>query len=440
MKFSRRGKAAAWGMLLLAGLWGAAAAGPPSGNASEESARKILAITVQGIINPVVAEFVGKAVDRAEAERAELLLLHLDTPGGLDTAMREIVVKILGSEVPVVVYVSPSGARAASAGVFITLAAHVAAMAPGTNIGAAHPVGLGGGRMDKDMAAKVTNDAVAYLKSIANKRGRNARWAELAVRESKSITAQEALKLGVIDLVAPDREALLKAIHGRRVETVLGKRILATRNAPVESMEMGMRQRFLNAISNPNVAYILMLLGFYGLFFELSSPGAIFPGVIGGICLILAFYAFQSLPVNYAGLLLILLAVALFVGELLVVSHGILTMGGIVAMVLGSLMLIDSPYPFMRISWSVIIPAVALTVLFFLVGLGLAVRVHRERSTMDKGGLLGLKGVAKTDLDPEGQVLVHGELWQAVSDEPVSRGEAVVVTDVEGLRLKVKRA
>jgi membrane-bound serine protease (ClpP class) len=271
----------------------------------------VMVITVEGVINPVTAEFIEKGIDRANEMDLEAILVQLDTPGGLDTSMRKIIKAINASNIPVIVYVSPSGARAASAGVFITMAAHIAAMAPGTNIGAAHPVGMGG-KMDKTMKEKATNDAVAYVKSIAEKRGRNKVWAEDAVRKSVSATDQEALKLKIIDVRASSIKELLEKIDGRTVTTVEKERNLNTKNADINKEEMGLRLKILSIISDPNIAYMLMLLGFYGLFFELTNPGAIFPGVLGGICLILAFYSFQTLPVNYAGVLLIILGIIMF--------------------------------------------------------------------------------------------------------------------------------
>jgi len=312
---------------------------------AENRAGQVMVITVQGVINPVSSEYIKKSIEEANEQGMEALVIELDTPGGLDTSMRSIIKVINVSEVPVVVYVAPSGARAASAGVFITMAAHIAAMAPGTNIGAAHPVGIGG-KMDKTMVEKVTNDAVAYIKSIAERRGRNVKWAEDAVRNSVSITAREALKLGVIDLVSKDIGDLLDRIDGMKVKTPAGEKVLHTRGASVVRKQMGLRLKILALISNPNIAYILMLLGFYGLFFEFTNPGSIFPGVVGGICLILAFYAFQTLPVNYAGLLLIVLAVILFVLEIKITSGGVLTIGGIISMIIGSIMLFESPDPF----------------------------------------------------------------------------------------------
>jgi membrane-bound serine protease (ClpP class) len=406
---------------------------------SEEPKRDVMVITLNGVINPVASEYIGKSIKIANEKKVEALVIELDTPGGLDTSMRKIVKDIISSEVPVVVYVSPSGSRAASAGVFITLAAHIAAMAPGTNIGAAHPVGLGE-KMDKVMAEKATNDAAAYIRSLAERNGRNAKWAEDAVRKSISATEEEALKKGVIDLVSKDLNSLLYDIDGKKVKTVIGEKILKTANANVIREEMGFRQKILNLISDPNVAYILMLLGFYGLFFELTNPGSIFPGVMGGICLILAFYAFQTLPVNYAGLLLIILAIILFVLEIKIVSHGVLTIGGIISMVIGSIMLFESPAPFMKLSLYVILPAVVITTLFFTLIIGLAVKAHRRKPVTGPEGLLGAEGVAHTDITKDGgMVLLHGERWAAYSDEPISKNEKVKVEAVSRLKVKVKK-
>jgi membrane-bound serine protease (ClpP class) len=406
---------------------------------SEEPKREVIVINVNGVINPVSAEFIGKSIKKANEKKAEALVIELDTPGGLDTSMRNIVKDIIGSDVPVVVYVSPSGSRAASAGVFITLAAHIAAMAPGTNIGAAHPVGIGG-KMDKTMAEKATNDAAAYIKSLAERNGRNAKWAEDAVRKSISATEAEALKEGVIDLVSKDLNSLLADINGRKVKTVMGEKVLNTKNAVVVREEMGVRHRILNIISDPNIAYILMLLGFYGLFFELTNPGAIFPGVLGGISLILAFYAFQTLPVNYAGLLLIILAIILFILEVKIVSHGVLTIGGVIAMVIGSLMLFESPVPFMKLSLAIILPAVFITTLFFSLTFGLAYKAYKRKPVTGSEGLTGSQGVAYTEITKDGgMVLLHGERWSAYSDEPIAKGEKVIVEAVSDLKVKVKK-
>lgn len=399
---------------------------------------EIIVINVEGVVNPVMSEFITKSIDTAEKEKANALVIELDTPGGLDTSMRSIVKKIIASEVPVVVYVAPSGARAASAGVFITIAAHVAAMAPGTNIGAAHPVGVGG-KMDKTMAEKAVNDASAYIKSLAEKRGRNAEWAEKAVRESVSVTEQEALKLNVIDFVAPDIKSLLADIDQREVQTSAGKQVIQTKDINISYKEMGIRHKILDIISDPNIAYLLMLLGFYGIFFELTNPGVILPGVLGALALILALYSFQTLPVNYAGLLLIFLAIVLFILEIKITSYGMLTIGGLVSMTIGSIMLFDSPLPFFQLSLKVILPAVLLTTLFFSLTVYLVVKAYRRKPVTGAEGLIGLEGEARTDVHQKGQVFVHGEIWQAWSDEPVNAGEKVIVEKVENLKLKVRK-
>ncbi len=397
-------------------------------------------VDVEGVISPVTLRIISTAIDRARAEGAVALIVQLDTPGGLERSMRSIVQQILNSDVPVIVYVAPTGARAASAGVFITMAAHVAAMAPATNIGAAHPVAIGG-EMDKETVKKVENDAAAFVRTVARARGRNAEWAEKAVRQSVSATEGEALKLKVIDLVASSTAVLLDAIDGRSVKTPKGDVVLRTKGAEVRPIEISFRDRVLNVITDPNVAYILMMLGLLGLFFELSNPGVILPGVIGGISLILAFFAFQSLPVSYAGLLLILFAIVLFIAEVKVVSHGILAIGGIVAMVLGSLMLYDAPSVELRVSWGVLVPTVAVTAGLFILALTAGIRALTQRQTTGAAGLLGMAGVARTPIDPDGHVLVNGELWRARADGGrIDEGERVHVVAVEGLTVKVVRA
>lgn len=393
----------------------------------------------EGIINPVAAEFVGTEIKRAKDARAEALIIELDTPGGLDQSMRIIVKEIIGSDVPIVVYISPSGARSASAGVFITLASHIAAMTPGTNIGAAHPVALGGGEMDKEMKKKVENDAAAYIKSIAEKRGRNVKWAEDAVRSSVSVTEKEALDLKVIDLVAFNIDDLLRQIDGREVVTEGGKRVLRTKDADLVRIEIGLRLRILNALSDPNIAYILMIIGIYGLIFELSSPGSILPGVVGGISLILAFYSFQTLPINYAGLALIILGIIFFIAEIKVTSYGLLAVGGTISMLLGSLMLINTDVPYLRISWGVIFPSVIATVLFFLFVVGMAVKSQRKKPVTGIEGLIGTTCLVKTDISPRGKVMLRGEIWDAISDEPLKEGDEAEIIRVEGLKLLIKR-
>lgn len=406
---------------------------------SAESAKQVIAVKVNGVINPVSSEFIAKSIAKARTAHAEAVVIQLDTPGGLDTSMRSIIKEISASTVPIIVYVSPAGARAASAGTFITLSAHIAAMAPGTNIGAAHPVSVGQ-KMDKETAEKATNDAAAYIRSLAEKSGRNAAWAEDAVRKSISATENEALSKKVIDLVSKDLDSLLRDISGRIVQTADGDKTLKTTGATVVGEEMGIRHKILNFISDPSVAYMLLLLGFYGLFFEFTNPGALFPGIAGGIFLILAFFSFQTLPVNYAGLLLIIFAIILFILEIKIVSHGMLTIGGIISMVMGSLMLFDSAGPFYQLSLSIIIPAVMVTALFFTVTFRLAYKAYRTAPVTGREGLIGLEGKAVEDITKEsGMVSLHGELWSAFSDTWIEKGSHIIVREVTGLKLKVKK-
>ena len=394
--------------------------------------------TYDGVINPVAAEYLHDALASAETGKAEALVIALNTPGGLDSSMRLIIKDITSSTIPVIVYVWPSSGRAASAGVFIAMAAHVAAMAPGTNIGAAHPVNMGGGEMDKTMKEKVENDSVAYIKSLAQQRGRNATWAEDAVRKSVSITEREALKLNVIDLIAEDVQALLKQLDGRRVHLSSGTTVLKTAGASLQEFPMGLRLEWLKTISDPNIAYLLMTIGTIGIIAELYSPGAILPGIVGAISLILAFYAFQSLPVNYAGMLLFLLGIVFFVLEASVTSYGLLAIGGVIAMFIGSVMLIKSDAEFFQISWAVILPVVTLASAFTLLVIGTGINALRRRPATGREEMVGLVGIARTALAPDGQLAVHGELWEAVSEQPVSAGEEAEVTAVDGLRLRVK--
>ena len=396
-------------------------------------------ITISAAITPPIAEYVVQSIGEAAKSGAEGLIIRLDTPGGLDLAMRDIAKGILNATVPVIVYVAPSGARAASAGVIITVAAHIAVMAPGTNIGAAHPVGLGiGGGMDKTMSTKVENDAVAYVRGIAKKRARNEEWVEKAVRKSESITAEEALRLKVIDFVAADLNRLIEQVDGREVVLAGGKKVLKTKGAILNEKIMGTRQKVLSALSDPNIAYILLLIGLAGLYFEFSTPGVILPGVIGGISLIMAFFAMQTLPVNYAGVALILFSIILFVAEIKVISHGILTIGGIVSLAIGSLMLFQTPDPSLRVSWGVLIPAVSITSLFFIAVIAIAVKAQLRPRQGGQEGMRGEEGLAITDIHAEGKVLIHGEHWNAISDVPVTRGARIRVIRVEQLKVRVE--
>ncbi len=400
---------------------------------------QIRLVAIDGPVNPVTAEFMDRNLREAAARNDRLVVVEMDTPGGLDSAMRRIVKDILASPVPVVVYVAPAGARAASAGAVIALAADVLVMAPGTNIGAAHPVSIGE-KPDKVMEEKIVNDAEAYIEGIARQRGRDVVLAKRMVRESLSLSAEKALEGKMADLVVDDRSELLKELDGRHVSRNGREIVIKTAGAELVKHDMGGRERILNTISDPNVAYVLMMLGFLGLFFELSNPGVILPGVIGGISLILAFFAFQTLPVNYAGILLILLALILFIAEIKIVSHGMLTVGGVIALILGSLLLFESPEPALRVSWSVIGVTVVATTLFFLFAVAKAIKAHRMKPSTGKEGLIGEEGWTDSEIAPEGRVFVRGEYWNARSDEPICRGEKVVVVAVEGLLVRVKKA
>jgi membrane-bound serine protease (ClpP class) len=396
-------------------------------------------ITVSAAITPPIAEYIIQSIGEAAKSGAEGLIIRLDTPGGLDLAMRDIAKEILNAPVPVIVYVAPSGARAASAGVIITISAHIAAMAPGTNIGAAHPVSLGiGASMDKTMSQKVVNDAVAYVRGIAKKRNRNEDWVEKAVRKSESITAEVALRLKVVDFVTADLNQLLTQMDGREISLASGKKVLRTKGAVFNDKMMGTRQKVLSALSDPNIAYILLLVGLAGLYFEFSTPGVILPGVVGGICLILAFFAMQTLPVNYAGVALILFSIILFIAEIKIISHGILTIGGIVSLIIGSLMLFETPDPALRVSWSVLVPAVAVTSLFFITVIAIAIKAQLKKPQGGQDALVGEEGEAVTDIFEEGNVLIHGEYWSAVSDTPVKKGTKVRVIRAEHLKIKIE--
>jgi membrane-bound serine protease (ClpP class) len=397
-------------------------------------------LTWEGPVQPIMAETVIQAIDRAEKAHREALVIRLDTPGGLDTSMRDVIKRILISEVPIIVYVAPSGGRAASAGTFIGMASHVLAMSPGTSIGAATPVNVGGQDVAHDMANKVKNDAVSYIRSLARQRGRNADWAEKAVREGSSLNEEDALHEHVIDLVARNMEDLLKAIDGRTVTIAGETRTLHTANAQTHEYEASWRQKFLGRIIDPNIAYILFILGFYGLLFELSNPGAVLPGVVGGICLLLAFLAFQALPVNLTGVALIVFAMLLFAADVKVQSHGILTVGGAAALLLGSIILLGGDRGVARVSLSVILTAVGASVAFFGLVIGAGLRAQRRKPTTGAPGMVGKQGTAMTDLGPSGQVFVRGEYWTAEADQPIAKGARVVVDRVEGLVLRVKKA
>jgi membrane-bound serine protease (ClpP class) len=413
----------------------------PFGIRGQTEKEPVYTIEVDGIINPATAKFIVDSIDEAIQQGAQCLIIQLDTPGGLMESMRIIVKKELASTIPIIVYVAPGGARAASAGVFVTMAANIAVMAPGTHIGAAHPVTLGGGeaKESKTMTEKIVNDTVAFIKNIAKARGRNVDWAEKAVVKSVSITDEEAVKLNVVDFIAPDISTLLAKIDGRGVRLNGVTRTLQTKGVQPRPIQMSWRDRLLEIISNPTIAYILLMLGIYGIFFELSSPGAILPGVVGGIFLILAFYALQMLPVNYAGLALIFFGIILFIAEIKVVSHGLLAVGGVISLFLGSMMLFRSPVEYMRVSLSVIIPAVLVSAAFFIFAVTRAINARLKKPTTGMEGLIGEVGIASTSLAPEGKVSIHGEFWNAASDGNIEKGEKVQVMGVKNLKLNVKK-
>ncbi|HOM94184.1 MAG TPA: nodulation protein NfeD [Candidatus Saccharicenans sp.] len=404
---------------------------------------RILTVTIKEPIHPITAEIIVKAIKQAGQEKAELLIIKLDTPGGLDSSMREIIEAIVSSPVPVVAYVSPAGARAASAGLFISMACDIFAMAPGTSTGAAHPVSIGtsGQEQDKTMEEKVTHDAAAYIRTLAEKRGRNIQMAEDAVRKSLSYTEQEALKGKLIDLIAKNEQELIEALDGKEIKRFNGEvQALNLKDQPLVELPLTFRQKLLMAIANPNLAYILLMLGLLGLYFEFANPGAIFPGVIGGISLLLALFSFQILPVNYVGLLLILLGTVFFVLEIKVTSYGALAVGGAISLFLGSVILIKSPIPELRPSLKFIVPVVLGVSLIFVLLVYLVIKAHRRRALTGKEGLVGETGQALTPISQAGKVFVHGSIWRAVSDDKIEKGDKVQVVEVQDhLTLKVKK-
>ncbi len=401
----------------------------------------MLAATVDAIIHPVTADYMVGAIHRAEQERAALLVFTLRTPGGLVDSTREITTAMIASRTPVVVFIAPAGSRAASAGFIITMASDVAAMAPGTHIGAAHPVSGSGEKLDEAMSKKMASDVAASARALASHRGRNLQLVEQAVVESRSYTEQEASQATppLVEVIANDLPDLLKKLDGRTIKRFDGSEtVLHTRDARVETLEMNWRQRILSAIAHPEVAYILFTLGTLGLTIELWSPGAVLPGVVGGLCLLLAFFAFSILPINYAGLLLIVFGLALLMLEVKFTSYGLLGIGGVTSLVLGSLMLVDASAPDLRLSLAFVLPiALAMTaIILFLVRL--AVRAQRERSVTGMAGMVGETGRAMSAITPEGgEVVVHGEIWQARSHSPVSAGATVRVQAVNGLTVTV---
>jgi membrane-bound serine protease (ClpP class) len=409
--------------------------------------RAVHVVRLDGIINPASSRFVNYSLEKAENDSAYCFILELDTPGGLMTAMKDIVKDQMNAQIPFIVYVSPAGAQAASAGVFITLAADYAAMAPGTNIGAAHPVPAGGGMFGTQkqdsldiMGEKTENDAVSYIRSIAEARNRNADWAEDAVRKSVSVTASEAYDLNVIDTVVAGIPQLIASLEGKTFILSEKDVTLPADLAQKEVIHQSMKwtDRILDVFSNPNIAYIFLMLGFYGLFFEITHPGSVFPGVLGVLFLLIAFFSFQMMPVNYAGIALIIFGIILLILEVNIVSFGLLTIGGLAAMIIGSTMLIDSPDPLIQISKGIIYPVVILIAIFIIVAVRLVIKAMKNKPVTGFEGLAGLKGLAETEITPAGgTVMVNGEIWRAVSDEAIPRGSEIQVTDSEHMTLKV---
>ena len=397
--------------------------------------RSVYLITVSDAISPGTADYIKSGIQKASDAGAACIIIELDTPGGLAESMRHIVMAIYASKIPVAVYVSPSGARAASAGVMITLAGDIAAMAPATNIGAASPVGLGGKQINKTMSKKIINDMVAFTKGIAKKRGRNMVWAEKAVRESVSVTETEALKLNIIDIIATDIDDLIRQMNGREIKE---KGVLDLNRVQKIRIKETLRTKVLKTISNPNIAYILLLIGLAGLYFEFSHPGAIFPGVCGAISLVLAFFALQTLPVNYAGILLIILAIIFFIMEMKITSYGLLSVAGIVSLLLGSIMLFDTGDPDMRVSWHVLIPTMVVISGFFVFVAGLVFKSQTTTPKTGSSGIIGEVGIVKKAIMPDGKIMIHGELWNAIAKEPIPEGTRVRVLNLENLVLEVE--
>ncbi len=421
----------------LAGALAAARPGRPTGpaHAARDSTRHVLVTELTGVVSPIMDEALGSALARADAESAAALVLEIDTPGGLESSMRSMVQRLLASPRPVIAWVTPAGAHAASAGVFIVMACDVAAMSPGTNIGAATPISMGG-PMDSTLARKATNDASAFARTVAAQRGRNVAWAEKAVREAVAISETEAVKEGVVDFVAGDLDDVLAkadTLRWRRGESI---QRMDTRGLRVVRIEPGFRQRLLARLADPNIAYLLMMLGFYGLIFELQNPGAILPGVVGGICLVLAFFALSTLPVNTAGVALLLLGLGFLLAEIKVQSHGVLAVGGTISLALGTLML------FRAGTVSVSLPVVALgttvTVLFFAFVIGAGLRAGLRPVATRSGGLAGRRGVVIERLGPEGRVRIGDEFWNARADTTLEVGAVVEVVELKGMVVRVR--
>ncbi|MDI6808841.1 MAG: nodulation protein NfeD [Candidatus Eisenbacteria bacterium] len=420
--------------LVVTALLGLALAVPPLH--SKENVPYVGVVTVKGVIDPIVAQYLIRVVEEAKEDNASCIIVQIDTPGGLDTSMRQIVQAFLNSKIPTVVFVSPRGARAASAGAFIAMSASVIAMAPGTSIGAAHPVDMEG----KTASDKITNDAASYMRSIAKRRGRSLSWAEDAVRKSISSSVDEAMRSGVVDLKCEDLPALVDKLDGMKVKALDGEETISTKGLPIRDMKMSMREDFLHTISHPNLAYVLFILGIYGLIYEFANPGAVLPGIVGSICLILALVAFETLPLNLAGLFLIIFSVVLFIADIKIPGHGTLTVGGVVSFVIGSLMLYEPSLPYFKVSLSLILSVAVFTGLFFLFAVTKGIRAQKRKVVSGVEGVIGMKGEAKSDIDRSGFVLVGGEQWNAFSESgTIKEGDRIEVIGNDGLKLNVRR-
>ncbi|WP_456402329.1 NfeD family protein [Persephonella sp.] len=390
-------------------------------------------------VTPIMADYVKRLIHKAETENAEAVILTIDTPGGLDTAMRDVIKTFMGTDIPVIVYVYPPGARAASAGAIITISADIAAMAPSTNIGSASPVQMGGRDIEETMKKKVINDMVAFVKGIAKDKGRNEEVIVKMVTESLNLTAEEAQKQKVIDVIAENINDLINKVDGKKIEKNGKEIVLNLKDREIKKVEKSLKEKILTILTNPTVAYLLLMIGFYGIFFELYNPGSLIPGILGTISLLLALYSLNIISINWLGLLLILAGILFFILEVVTPTFGALAISGVIAILFGSIILIDPDSPYGDIPLQIIIPVVLFSALFFISIAYLGLKAQRRKTPTGSEGMIGMIGKAETDIDPEGKVFVSGELWNAYSDEPIKKGEKVKVISMEGLQLKVER-